>query len=359
MRSTTFILLGLLLSLLPMSGKDSAVRRYLYLSTPDGAQSGGSGNGILVFDIDHGHQLVRRIPIPSFKDLRGFCASLKNHAVYYSTTSRFQGCFDIETERVVWEKTYEAGCDRACVTKDGEKLFIPTGWWWRGTNSGFLVANAKTGDVLQSIPVGPQAHNSLVSLDGRFVFLGTETRLTQFRVSDHQRVLDVTPVGESGVFPFTIDSRNRYAYVCLGKHVGVDIVDLKAGKVVHRLLAGDAPIAHRTHGAGLTPDERELWLSDQEGKKLFVFDNTHFPPRPKAEVELSQGGHGWITFSLDGKYAWCHTPDVFDAHTKKQIATLRDEDGRPVCSSKFIEVHMRDGKVVAVGDQFGLGRAHP
>ena len=59
-------------------------------------------------------------------------------------------------------------------------------------------------------------------------------------------------------------------------------------------------------------------------------------------MELSQGGHGWVTFSLDGRYAWTHTPDVFDVETREHVATLRDENGNPVSGSKFIE--------------FGLGR---
>ena len=45
------------------------VRRYLYCATPDGAQKEGkSGAGILVFDIDHGHQFVKRIDIPDMKE---------------------------------------------------------------------------------------------------------------------------------------------------------------------------------------------------------------------------------------------------------------------------------------------------
>jgi hypothetical protein len=138
--------------------------------------------------------------------------------------------------------------------------------------------------------------------------------------------------------------------------VGFDVVDLVAGKPIHRVMAGDAPIAHRTHGAALTPDESELWISDQDGKKLFIFDATKMPPAPKGHVDLSIGGHGWVNFSLDGAYAWSHTPDIFDAKTKKQIVTLRDENGKPFGSSKLIEVHMRDGKVVRVGSEFGIGR---
>jgi hypothetical protein len=336
----------------------SQTKRYLYLSTPDGAQEEGrSGNGILIFDIDDGHKLVRRIEVPSFEDgLRGFAGNLKTHSVYYSTTNRRLGSFDLETEKVVWEKIYEAGCDRSSITLDGKKIYVPTGWWYSGADSGLLVVNAENGELIKRIHVGPQAHNSIVSLDGRRLYLGTTTMLTIFDTRDEKIIGQIKDIGERGIFPYTMDSANRIGYVCLGNHVGFDVVDLQKGVALHRVFAGEERIAHRTHGSALTPDETELWISDQAGKKLFIYDATKMPPEPKGHVELSQGGHGWVTFSLDGKYAWSHTPDVFDAKTKKVVATLKDESGKPISSSKFIEVHMRDGKVVEMGHEFGLGR---
>jgi DNA-binding beta-propeller fold protein YncE len=337
---------------------ESETKRYLYMSTPDGAQKeGASDPGIMIFDIDDGHKFVRRIDIPIFEEgLRGFAGNLKTHSVYYSTTNRRVGAFDLETEKVVWEKTYEQGADRSSITMDGKKIYVPTGWWYTGDDSGFLVVNAENGKLIKRIHVGPKAHNSIVTLDGKYVLLGTDTMLTMFDTRDERIIHQIKPVGESGVFPYTINSANDTAYVCLGKHIGFDIVNLKNGKVTHRVLVGDEPIPHRTHGAALTPDEKELWISDQQGKKLFIFDATKTPPTPKGDLDLSQGGHGWICFSLDGKYAWPHTPDIFDARTKKKVATFRDENGKPVSGSKFIEVHFRDGKVVAMSNEFGLGR---
>src|SRR5207247_10412927 len=107
-------------------------------------------------------------------------------------------------------------------------------------------------------PAGPAAHNSIASLDGEYVYLGTDTNLWIFRASDDSLVRNINNVGESGVFPFTIDSRNRFAYVCLGKHVGFDDVDLRTGAVPHRVLAGDEPIPHRTHGARSEEHTSEL-----------------------------------------------------------------------------------------------------
>src|SRR5215212_10421683 len=144
---------------------EPGLKRYLYVSTPDAAQEGGSGKGILVFDIDDGHKFVRRIDIPFKEGLRGFCGSAKRHAVYYSTTNRRLGAFDLETEKILWERQYDSGCDRACITPDGKKLYVPTGFWLKTTNSGFLVVNADDGSLVKRLPAGMAAHNSIASLD--------------------------------------------------------------------------------------------------------------------------------------------------------------------------------------------------
>src|SRR5437660_458855 len=167
-----------------LTAAESGLKRYLYLSTPDGAQGGGSGHGILVFDIDDGHKFVKRIDVPIFKEgLRGFCGSAKNHCVYYSSSNRRLGCFDLETEKVVWDKQLDAGVDRACVTRDGKRIYAPTGFWSQNDKAGFLVVNAENGDLIKNIPVGPSAHNSIASLDGQFVYLGTAGQFTKIRTS--------------------------------------------------------------------------------------------------------------------------------------------------------------------------------
>lgn len=352
------ILFALLALICRLQAADDAVHRYLYIASPDGAQmESSSGKGILVFDIDAGFKFVRRIANENLiAGVRGMTGCLATHSLYYSTGARHMGRFDLETDQVLWDREFTGGCDRSSAMLDGSKVFAPTGWWEKTDNGGFVVIDGVSGNELRRIKVGTGAHNSIMSLDGKRLYLGTTTTLTVFDPTDEHVIKQIPDVGESGVFPYTIDGRQRYAFVCLGKHVGFDVVDLEKGKAIHRVLAGDAPIEHRTHGAALTPDESELWISDQVGKKLFIFDATQMPPAPKGHVELSMGGHGWVNFSLDGSFAWCHTPDVFDARTKKQIATLRDETGKPVGSSKLIEVHMRNGKVVRMSSEFGLGR---
>ena len=65
---------------------------------------------------------------------------------------------------------------------------------------------------------------------------------------------------------------------------------------------------------------------------------------------------GWVTFSLDGKFAYPSTGEVFDVKTKKLITTLADEKGGEVHSEKMVEIDFNGGKPIRTGDQFGLGR---
>jgi hypothetical protein len=67
--------------------------------------------------------------------------------------------------------------------------------------------------------------------------------------------------------------------------------------------------------------------------------------------------HGWITFSMDGKYAYRDSGDVIGTKSKKTLTRLRDADGNPVMNSRFIEIHFRRKDAVRVGQQVGMGRS--
>ena len=111
-----------------------------------------------------------------------------------------------------------------------------------------------------------------------------------------------------------------------------------------------------SHGIGLTPDEKEIWLCDGCNSHLHIFDVTKDPPAQIKSIPLREQP-GWITFSLDGKWAYPSTGEVIDTTSKKIVTALKDEKGREVHSEKVIEIHFKDGMPVRNGDQFGVGRA--
>jgi DNA-binding beta-propeller fold protein YncE len=175
-----------------------------------------------------------------------------------------------------------------------------------------------------------------------------------------------TVIRECGPFtqpirPFTVNGRQTLCFVNVNDLLGFEVGDLATGKMLHRVeVTGvtKGPTKRHgcpSHGIGLTPDEKELWICDAANSRMHVFDATVMPPRQLASLPVREQP-GWVTFSLDGKYAYPSTGDVFDIAARKIIAHLTDENGREVHSEKMVEVHWTDGKITRTGDQFGLGR---
>ena len=91
---------------------------------------------------------------------------------------------------------------------------------------------------------------------------------------------------------------------------------------------------------------------------MHVFDATTMPPRQVTSIQL-RDEPGWVTFTLDGHFAYPSTGEVIDTATKRIVATLSDEQGRAVQSEKLLEIDFEGDRPVRAGDQFGLGRVTP
>ena len=66
--------------------------------------------------------------------------------------------------------------------------------------------------------------------------------------------------------PFTINGDQTLCFVNVNELLGFEVGDLKSGRMIHRVqVAGfeNGPVKRHgcpSHGVGLTPDEKELWL---------------------------------------------------------------------------------------------------
>ena len=100
--------------------------------------------------------------------------------------------------------------------------------------------------------------------------------------------------------------------------------------MLHRVEA-EVPAEHhhttsRSHGIGLTPDEKELWMCDVYHDRTYVFDLTVEPPRQVATIVMRGGGY-WMTFSPDGKRCYIserigNTVAVIDTTTRETVARI-------------------------------------
>jgi DNA-binding beta-propeller fold protein YncE len=336
---------------------------YLYVAEPgirNYVEYGGVG--VLVYDMDHGHAFVRRIPSQDVppetapENVKGIAASARSGRLYVTTLGRIMA-FDLATDRKLWDRVLDGGCDRLAISPDGKILYVPSfeGPHWN-------VLDADTGDIRTRVVTNSGAHNTIYGPDGRRVYLaGLRSPLLAVGIRrQHTVVAQVGPFSNV-IRPFTVNAAQTLCFVNVNDLLGFEVGDLKTGKMLHRVeVAGFAkgPVKRHgcpSHGVALTPDERELWLADGANNAVHIFDARAMPPRQVATVKL-RDQPGWITFSLDGKHAYPSTGEVIDTKTRKIVATLKDEMGRAVQSEKVVEVVFAGGKVVRAGDQFGIGR---
>ena len=343
--------------------KPSSDGRFLYVAVP-GIRNylERGGHGVLVFDIDRGHKFVRRIRAQGLNDkgepmnVTGVVANAVTQRLYVSTLTKL-ACFDLLTDKILWEKSYDGGCDRMALSPNGKVMYLPS-----LEKEHWHVVDALTGDVIKRLEPIPRAHNTVYGLDGKHAYMaGIGSPL--LHVSDtatHTITKKVGPFG-SGIRPFTVNGRQTLAFVNVNGLLGFEVGDITTGRMLHRVevqgFKQGVPKRHGcpSHGVGLTPDEKEVWVCDAANQRMHVFDATVMPPKQVASI-LVRDDPGWITFSLDGKLAYPSTGEVIDVATRKIVATLQDETGAAVHSEKVVEIHFAGGKPVRNGDQFGVGR---
>jgi DNA-binding beta-propeller fold protein YncE len=322
------------------------------------------GVGVLVYDIANGHRLVKRIPTLTVPDgqapenVKGVALSAQTGLLYVTTPKRMIA-LDVSTERVVWNREYEGGCDRMALSPDGTILYVPSfeGPHWH-------VVDGRTGDVIGRIDTQSGAHNTIYGPDGAFVYLAG-LRSPLLHVADPRTHTVAKRVGpfSNAIRPFTINGQQTLCFVNVNGLLGFEVGDLRTGKMLHRVeVQGyrQGPVKRHgcpSHGVGLTPDESEIWVVDSANSSVHVFDATVMPPKQAATIPL-RDQPGWITFSLDGKYAYPSTGDIIDTKTRTIVAGLTDERGRAVQSEKMVEAIYSGGRLVRAGDQFGIGRRH-
>ena len=337
-------------------------RRLLYVAEP-GIRNllEYGGHGVLVFDIDHGHKFVRRIPTQGLSEqgppdnVKGVCASAQTGRLYISTIRTLQ-CLDLRTEKVLWERPYEGGCDRMAISPDGKVIYLPS-----FEKEHWHVVDGATGDVLAKITPNSKAHNTVFGPDGQECYLAGlgSPLLTVADTSTHKTAHTVGPFSGE-VRPFTVNGSQTLCFVNVNKLLGFEIGDLKTGKMLHRVeVAGFAqgPVKRHgcpSHGIGLTLDETEVWVCDATNHRLHIFDVTQMPPKQVADLEV-RDEPGWVTFSIDGTLAYPSTGEVIDVKSRQIITTLTDEQGRAVQSEKLLEIDFEGARPVQAGCQFGVG----
>ncbi len=338
-------------------------RHLLYVASPgirNYTEYGGVG--ILVYDVENGYKFVRRIPtwaVPEGKkpeNVKGIAASAQTGIVYVTSLDSMIA-IDAVTGKELWNKTYAGGCDRMAISPDGKVLYVPEleGPAWH-------VVNAATGEVITTIETNSGSHNTIWSTDGGHVYLaGLRSPLLSVADSNTNEVERTVGPFENVIRPFTVNGSDTLVFVNVNGLLGFEVGDLQTGrKLYHVEVQGykQGPVKRHgcpSHGIALSPDEKELWLADCANSAIHVFDATVMPPKQLTTIK-ARDCVGWLSFSMDGRFAYSSTGEIIDATTKKVVASLRDENGHDVQSEKVLDLVIENGRVIRAGNQFGVGR---
>jgi len=229
--------------------------------------------------------------------------------------------FDPATDTVTRRMKVGPRPNQLACTPDGKVAYVPCddACWW--------VIDTEKGEVLKKIPTGGRPHNTLCSSDGTRMYLGPKGSY-HVLIADSRahKLIGEIPLSDAPR-PIALSKDEKRLYANVDTLIGFEVADIEKRKVVHRVEA-EVPVellrtASRSHGIGIRPDQKELWMCDVYHDRTYVFDLTTDPPRQTETIVMKGGGY-WICFSPDGTRCYISerigdSVAVIDTATKKTL----------------------------------------
>jgi YVTN family beta-propeller protein len=285
-----------------------------------------AGNDIHVIDTNT-NRVIKRIEVGP--EPHGMVATARGDKIFITleNTKGDRGellWFDPFCDTVTRRLVIGPRPNQLAVTPDGSIAYIPCddATWW--------VVDTVKAEVITKIATGGRPHNTLCSPDGRWMYLGPKG-------SYHVLIADAVThklVGEIPLSdaprPIALSKDGTRLYANVDTLIGFEVADIPRREVIHRVEA-EVPEkllrkASRSHGIGLRPGEKELWMCDVYHDRTYVFDLTTAPPKQVATLVMKGGGY-WMAFSRDGTRCYIservgNTVAVIDTDTRETIARV-------------------------------------
>ena len=248
----------------------------------------------------------------------GVAASPDGSRIYISNESESTlDVFDSKTDKLIKKVVLSGHPNNIAVAKDGRIVVAIA----RDPGSLEIIdGNTLTSKI--RIQTHGRLHNTYVTADGKFAIMGS-TRTGIFTVVDLQKeeVAWELNMGK-GVRPMTIESNPdgsaKRVFVQVSELDGFRVIDFGARKEVGTYEVPKLPnrpafIEHRldspSHGIGVAPDQKTLWVTSIPQNAVFVYDLATLTV--KGHVDLPtidipgkkpiSSVANWVTFTPDGK----------------------------------------------------------
>ena len=237
---------------------------------------------------------------------------------------------DTKTGKVIAKIPLSGHPNNLSVTKDGKRLFVAI-----VTAPGAVdVIDTVALKNIKSIPIKGNGHNTYTTPDGKYAVAGSVAG-KMLTVIDAQTLEIAWELPfDQGVRPIAIekaaDGSASRLFVQLSNVHGFAVVDFKTHKEVSRVMLPAEPkrgVAHSgapSHGIGISPDGKTLWVNSSYANGVFVYS---LPNLKLLGHGLVGGTPDWLTFTPDSKLVYvanagANSVSALDGKTFQEVARI-------------------------------------
>jgi YVTN family beta-propeller protein len=194
--------------------------------------------------------------------------------------------------------------NNVAITLDGKRVYVCI----RGESWVDVVDTASL-EKIKSIPVGKGPHNIYRTPDGEHMIAtsmeGEKLTVISVRTEEPEFAIPLGGVPRPLAIDANPDGSIAHLFVQLSNLHGFAVVDYASRKITDKVMLPDAPPGARplipatfSHGIGISPDHKTLWVTSLLDNSVSVFSM----PDLKRIATIPVGrGPDWLTFTPDGK----------------------------------------------------------
>ena len=290
-------------------------------------QTNSAGDEVSVIDPSTNKVVLK---IPNLEVAHGVAFSPDGKQAYFTveSDSTFKAT-DTKTGKLIASVPLSGHPNNLSVSKDGKYAFVAI-----AVAPGAVdVIDTASMKNIKSIKVKGAVHNTYVTPDGKYCVAGSVGG-RMLTVIDAKTL---EPAWEhpfdKGVRPMTFetapDGSTSRIFVQLSDLHGFAVVDFKTHEEVARItLPGEPKKGHAesgapSHGIGVSPDKKTLWVNSSVAQGVFVYS---LPDLKPAGYVATGPTPDWITFTPDGRVyvanAGANNVSAVDIATRKEIAKI-------------------------------------
>ena len=332
-RLTSLCLVSVLAALTPWPSRAETVRIYV---------TNSAGDSVHIIDPTTNHVVQ---VLEGIEGAHGITFAPDGTRVYVSNEAdRTLDVFDRASGRLAKKVPLSGRPNNVAVTKDGGRVVVAI-----AQEPGALdVIDTRSLTRAKSIPVNGRQHNVYVTPDGKYSVSGSVRSkvLTVVDLQTEQIAWELKL--DEGVRPMAFeagpDGSTRRIFVQLSSFNGFAVVDFVARQLVERITLPDEPTgfgvqeartAAPSHGIGVAPDGKTLWVTSLTANAVFVYSLSDLKLRGHVTLpELKLPGRkpigalpNWVTFTPDSTLIYVsnsglRSVSAIDTRTMNIVATI-------------------------------------